>query len=67
VLANLASFLKDVNVFFAELCAGVLSVVLVDKLRQTQSGRHACWAAANDDYIGFHLRAVDVLERSAEN
>ena len=45
----------------------MLGVVLVDELRQPQSASHARGAAADDDDVGLHLRAIDAFERFAEN
>ena len=39
MLADLAGFLQNVNVFFAELRIGMRGVVLINQLRQTQTRR----------------------------
>jgi hypothetical protein len=62
VLADLAGFFEDVDVFFAERRVGMLGVVLVDELRQAKRASHSRRASADDDNVGFHLWAVDVLE-----
>src|SRR5215469_2276917 len=67
MLADLAGFLEDVDVFFAERQVGMFGVVLVDELRQAERAGHSGRASADDDYVGFHLGAVDVFEGSAEN
>ncbi len=45
----------------------MLGVVLVDQLREPQSTRHARGAAADDNHVGRHLRAVNAFERFAED
>jgi hypothetical protein len=67
MLADLAGFFEDVNVFFAERRVRMFGVVLVDELRQAKRASHSRRASADDDYVGFHLGAVDVLEGSAES
>src|SRR5580704_14354880 len=67
VLADLTGLLQNVDVLFAERCLGILGIVLVDELRETQGTSHARWPATDDNHVGFHLRAVDVFERSTEN
>ncbi len=67
MLADLASFLEDVNIFFAELRVGMRGVVLIDQLRQAQRARHAGRTAADDDDVGRHLRAFDAFDGFAEN
>ena len=67
MLADLASLFEDVDVFLAELRIGVGGVVLVDKLRQAQRACHARGAAADNHNVGRHLRALDTLDRFAED
>ena len=67
VLADLAGFFENVDVFFAELRVGMRGVMCVDKLRQAQRAGHAGRPAADDDYVGRHLRALDAFDRFAEN
>ena len=67
VLADLAGFFEDVDIFFAELRVGMRGVVRVDQLRQAQRAGHARRSAADDDHIGRHLRAFDAFDRFAED
>ncbi len=67
MLADLARFFEDVDILFAELRVGVRSVVCVDQLRQAQRARHTGRPAADDHYIGRHLRAFDAFDRFAED
>ena len=67
VLADLASLLEHVDIFFAELRIGMLGVVLIDELREPQRTSHACRPAADDDDIGGHLGAFNASEGFAEN
>src|SRR5258708_432390 len=67
VLADLAGFFEDVDVFFAELRVGMLRVVRVKELRQAECARHARGPAADDDYIGRHLRTFDTFEGFTED
>ena len=67
VLADFASLFEDVNIFFAELRIRILGVVLIDKLRESQSTGHTGRSAAYDDNVGGHLGAFDVGERLTKN
>jgi hypothetical protein len=67
VLANLASFLENVNIFFAECRIRVRSIVPIDELREPQSASHPGRPPANNDNIGGHLRTFNVFERLAED
>ena len=66
VLSDLAGFLEDVDIFFAELCVGMRRVVRVDKLCQAQRAGHPGGTAADDDDIGGHLRTFNTFDRFAE-
>src|SRR5437764_10381125 len=67
VLPDLTRLFENVNIFFAELRVGIGGVVLINQLRKTQRTSHPRGPAADDNHVGFHLWAVDVFERSAEN
>ena len=67
VLADLASLLQHIDIFFAELGVRMLGIVLIDKLREAQRTSHARRPAADDDDIGRHLRAFDAGKGFAEN
>jgi hypothetical protein len=67
VLADLASFFENVNIFFAECRIRVRTIVPIDELRKPKSASHPGWPAANDDNIGGHLRTLNVFERLAED
>ncbi len=42
-------------------------VVLINQLRQAQRASHARRPAADDDYVGGHLRAFDAFDGFAED
>ncbi len=65
--SHLARLLQDVNILFGELGVGMVGVVLIDELRQAQRAGHAGRASADDDYVGFHYRALDIRERLTKN
>ena len=66
VLSDLAGFLEDVDIFFAELRVGMRRVVRVDELRKAQCAGHTSGTAADDDDIGGHLRTFNTFDRFAE-
>ena len=67
VLADLARFLKNVDVLFTELRVRTLCVVPINKLRKPQCAGHAGRPTANDDDVGRHLRSVDSLQWRPKN
>ena len=67
MLADLARFFEDVNIFLAELRIGMRCIVLVNQLRQTQGAGHARGPATDDHYVRRHLRAFHAFQGFAEN
>src|SRR5690349_9373717 len=67
MLPNLASLLQDVDVLFAELRAGIVRVVGVNKLRKPQGARHPRRPPAHDNDISGHLWAFDAVYRFSKN
>src|SRR6266705_1841735 len=67
VLADVARFLKNVDVLFTELRVRTLCVVPINKLRKPQCAGHAGRPTANDDDVGRHLRTVDSLQWRPKN
>src|SRR5690348_7438168 len=67
VLADLAGFLKHVDVLFAELRVRVLGIVLIDKLRQAQSTCHPCRTTTNNNNVGGHLWTFYAFDRFSED
>ena len=67
VLADLARFLQDVDIFLGERRVRMLGVVLVDELRKPQRAGQPGGPAADDDHVGLHLRAFDSFDGFAED
>src|SRR6185437_11047409 len=67
MLPHFTRFLENVNVLFTQRPVGTPLVVLVDKLRQAQRASHAGRSTADDDDVGFHLRAIDSTDRSTKD
>ena len=67
VLTDLAGFLEDVDIFFAELRVRIFGDMRVDELRKAQGAGHAGRPAADDDDVSGHLRALDAVDRFAEH
>src|SRR5579885_3196703 len=67
VLADFAGLFEHVDVVFGKLRIGMAGVMLVYQLSQAQRAGHPCRASADDDNVGFHLRAFDSFERFAED
>src|SRR5205823_3155970 len=67
VLADFTGLFQNVNILFAELRIGMLTIVLVDELRKTQRTSHAGGSAADDDDVCVHARMLDVGKRFAED
>src|SRR5215468_11144161 len=67
MLTDFARFFENIDILFAELRARILCIVLVDELRKAQRTSHSSRPAANDDDVGVHLGAGNVLERFTED
>jgi hypothetical protein len=67
VLSGFSGFFEHVDIFLAQWGLGMAGVVIVDQLRETQGAGHAGGAAADDDYIGWHLGVLDIGEGLAED
>ena len=67
MLPDFPGLFEDVNVFLAEWRIRILGVVLIDKLRKTQSTGHTRRATAHNDDVGGHLGAFDAGKGLAEN
>ena len=67
MLADLPRLFEDVDIFFADLRAGLRRVVLINQLRQAQRTGHTSGTTPDDDHIGGHLRPLNAFDRFAED
>ena len=67
VLAQFASFLQNVNIFFGDGNGGIAVVVSINQLRQPQRACQTRRPAADNDDIGLHLRAGNAFEGFSED